>query len=338
MAGIRGDQVALYLRDMYKAEHESYTQEPTQYDKVYKVVSGSQVQGAGDKNTQILGAGDLTRHKSENQDVIYKSPVQGWQFLVRYWTYSDGLALSKEAVEDTQKLGNLLKDLAGTWGISERVTKETFAARVFNIGGATDGDAIFNGSHTGNTSPSGNYLYDSYPMFNLTGNARSTKGGGTYYNGVASLTVTPANFETLYNLFTKTNNRDERDRIVNMQPDTLLTEPGQDAFLAERIVDSAVGLPNSQLNDKNPYYKIVTPMFWHYLVDGAFYVGKKQHQDFQFHERQQSEIRFFRDELNLSYKASVNIRVGVFIKNWRVWVRGGGSFTTNALTTTVSSF
>jgi hypothetical protein len=327
MAGIQADQVAIYLKDMYKAEHEAYVQEPTVYDKVYKVMNeGSVVKGAGDKNTQILGAGDLTRHASENQDVLYKSPIQGWQFFVRYWTFSDGIALSKEAVEDTQKLGNLLKDLASTWGISERITKETFAARVFNAGGATTGDAIFNGSHTGNTAPYGNYFYDNKPLFNLTGNKRSTKGGGTYYNAIASNTLTPANFETLYNLMTKTNNRDERDRIVSMTPDTLLTEPGQDAFLADRIVGSGVGLPGGQLNDKNPYYKIVEPMYWHYLTDGAWYVGKKNSPDFQFHERQSSEIRFFRDELNLSYKASVNIRIGVFLKNFRTWHRSAGTY------------
>lgn len=332
MAGLRADQTALYLKDMYKAERESYMQEPTQYDKVYKVVAGDMVKGAGDKQTQILGAGDLTRHKTENQDIVYKSPVQGWEFLVRYWTYSDGIAMSKEAVEDTVKLGNLLKDLAATWGMSVRVTKETFAARPFNEGGVTAGDAIFNGSHTGNTDSSGDLAYDSYPLFNLTGNARSTKGGGTYYNAVASLALNPENFETIYNLMTKTNNRDERDRIVRMTPDTLLTEPGQDAFLADRIVGTSTGLPNGELNDKNPYYKIVTPMFWHYLTDGAWYVGKKQHPDFQFHERQGTEIRFFRDEINLSYKASVNIRIGAFIKNWRVWHRANGNYNATATT------
>lgn len=326
MAGLRADQVALYLKDMYKAEHESYIAEPTMYDKIYKVMQGNQVSGAGDKNTQILGAGDLRRHASENQDIVYKSPVQGWQFFVRYWTYSDGLALAKEAVEDTQKLGNLLKDLASTWGVSVRIIKETFAARPFNVGGATSGDAILNGSHTGNVAPYGNLAYDNAPLFNLVGNTRKTKGGGTYYNAISGNALNPQNFETLYNLMTATNNRDERDRIVSMTPDTLLTQPGSDAFLAERIVDSSVGYPNSQLNDKNPYYKIVTPMVWQYLNDSAWYLGKRGDKDWQFHERQNSEIRFFRDEMNLSYKASVNIRIGVFIKNWRTWHKSNGTY------------
>ena len=243
--------------------------------------------------------------------------------------YSDGLSFSKEAIDDTQKLGNLLKDLAQTWGIQVRIAKEELASRVFNEGGHTDGDWVFNGTHVGNTDSSGNKLYDSFCCFNLTGNARSTKGGGTYYNSIAGLTVTPGNFETLYNLHTATNNRNERDHIVRNPADTLLVRPGADRFKADRIVDTQKALPGGQLNDINPYYKIVSVIDWDYLLaaEAAFFVGKKQADGFQFHERQASEIRFFRDEKNLGYKASINIRIGILIKNFRTWSRGGGTST-----------
>lgn len=329
MAGLRGDQVALYTKDMYKAERESYMEESVMYPDVYKVKSGSEVTGAGHKETQLLGAGDLTRHTTEGQDIIYKAPIQGFSYFVKYWTFSDGLTLSKEAVEDTVKLGNMIKELASTWGRSTRVLKETFAARVFNNGGATAGDYIFNGSHTGQTDSSGDLLYDSKPMFNLTGNARSSKGGGTYFNAITGLTITPANFETLYNLITKTNNRDERDRVIRNSVDTALTEVGADAFSMSRILltKPEAGMPGGQLNDRNVYYGIIKKhISWDYLTDGAFYIGKCQHPDFQFHERQMPEIRMFRDETNLGYKASINVRFGVFIKNWRCWARGGGTY------------
>lgn len=328
MAGIRTDQTALYLQDMYKAERESYLEAPTVYDKVFKVTTAEKA--AGDKSTQILGAGALQRHTAENQDVNFKSPIQGWEFLVKYHTYSDGITLSKEAVDDTTKLGNLLKDLAGTWGTSVRVEKETMASTVFNRGGDLLGEWVFNGSHTGNSDSSGDLLYDGFPLFNLTGNARSTKGGGTYYNSVASLDLTAANFETVYNLMTSTNNRDERDRIIKLQPDTILVPCGAMRFKAERILLTNQGMPGGQLNDINPYYKQVSIIDWDYLTDGsgtypAWFLGIKQHKDFQFRERQMPEIRFFRDETNLGYKASINVRFGVFIKNWRVWHRGGGT-------------
>lgn len=329
MAGIRGDQVNLYLQDMYKAERESYGEEDTMFDKIFKTEKAKKA--AGDKCTQILGAGDLKRHTAEDQDIDFKSPIEGWQYLTKYHTFSDGIALSKEAVEDTTKLGNLLKDLATSWGRSIRVLKETFAARVFNDGGDLAGNWIFNGSHIGNADSSGDLLYDSKPLFNLTGNARSTKGGGTYYNAVANLALNPANFETVYNLHKTSINRDERDRVIRNSADTLLVQPGAERFKAERILDTTKGIPNSQLNDTNVYYKLLTVMDWDYLTDGAggsypaFYVGKKQHSDFVFRHRQEPEIRFFRDENNLGYRTSVNLRIGIFLKNFRCWSRGGGT-------------
>jgi len=325
VAGIRADQTALYLNDMYKASRESYQEVETKYNQIFKVVNN--VEGAGDKVTQVLGAGKLKRHTIEGEDVTFKSPVIGWEFLVKYWTFSDGIALSKEATEDERKLGNLLKDLANTWGKQVRICKEEMAARVFNEGGNLLGDFIFNGTHTGQTDSSGNMMYDSEPLFNLTGNTRSSKGGGTYYNSVAGLTLTAGNFETVYNLHTTTNNRDERDNVVKNPADTLLTLPGSARFLAERILNTERGIPGQQLNDINPYYKILTAMDWDYLeaTEAAFFIGKRQSDDFQFRERQKPEIRFFRDEQNLGYKTSINLRQGILIKNFRTWTRGGGT-------------
>ena len=326
MVGVKADQVALYMKDMYKAEREGYKEEDTGYNKVLKVVNS--VKGAGDKMTQILGADALTRHTVDGQDINFRTPVQGWEYLVKYWTYSDGLAFNKEAVEDTVKLGNLLKDMAQTWGIQVRIAKEEMASRIFNKGGDLLGDWVFNGTHTGNTDSSADLLYDGLPFFNLTGNKRTSKGRGTYYNSVASLTVTPANFETLYNLQVSTNNRNERDQVVRNTADTILCRPGSDRFKADRIVDTQRGMPGGELNDSNPYYKLVSVIDWDYLETTAgFFVGKKQHDGIQFHERQSSEIRFFRDETNLGYKASINIRIGILVKTFKAWVRGGGTST-----------
>ena len=323
MAGVRGDNLALYLKDLYSAEYESYKEVKTKYQDIYQVKNN--VKGAGDKSSQLLGAGSLKRHETEGESIDYKSPVSGWEYQTRYWTYSDGISLTKEAVDDTVKLGNLLKDLANSWGKSERYAKETHAATPFNNGGTLAGHWSFNGSHTGNSDSSGDKLYDGYPLFNLTGNKRSTKGTGTYYNSVAGLTLTPANFETLYNLMTATNNRDERDRVCSNPCDTLLCPPGSDRFKADRIVDTSTGMPSSQINDINPYYKLVGVIDWDYLTDGAFYLLKRQSSAMQFHERQAPEIRFFRDEDNRGYKVSIDLRIGVLFKDWRNIVRGGGS-------------
>lgn len=325
MPGLTQDQLALYTKDMYKAQREGYKEMPTKYNEIFTVKTG--VTGAGDKMTQILGAGRLTRHLTEDQKINFKSPVQGWEFLVKYHTWSDGLAFTKSAVEDTVKLGNLMNDLSKTWGRMVRIEKEEWAARCFNEGGNLSGDIVFNGTHPGNTASYGDMLYDNKPLFNLTGNARSTKGGGTYYNSVAGLSLTPANFETVYNLHTATNNRDERDNVIQNPADTLLVRPGAERFKADRIVGTDKGMPGGELNDMNPYYKIVSVIDWDYLeaAEAAFFVGKRKSDDFQFHERQMEEIRFWRTEDDMGYKASINVRFGILIKNWRVWSRGGGT-------------
>ncbi len=321
MAGVKADQLSLYVDDLYKVSRESKKEVPTMHDKIFKVVNG--VKGPGTKQTQLLGVGRLERHTVEGQDIKFKSPVEGWTFLVRYWTYSDGISLTKEAVEDTVKLGNLIQELGRTWGKQERIAEEEMGATVFNHGGDLLGEWVFNGTHTGNTATYGDMLYDNSPFFCLSGNEWTTKGGGTYYNSVAGLTVSPANFETIYVLHTATNNRDERDEVVANPVDTLLTRVGADAFLADRLLGSEK-LPGGQLNDNNPYYKIVTPMSWDYLTESAFYVGKRQSDDLQFHKRQLPEIRFFVDENNRGYKASIDMRQGILVKG-RPWSRGGGT-------------
>lgn len=325
--GLRGEQVALYRKDMYKAEREGSKEEEVLYNKLFKMKTG-EVKGAGDKYTQLLGASELERHVVEGQDIVFESPVEGWTSYVKYHTYSKGLSFSPEAVEDTVKLGNILKDVAATWGRRVRQAKERLASGIFNNGGDLSGSFEFNGSYTGESDPSGNLLYDSKPFFNLTGNARTTKIGETYYNSVAALTVTPANFETVYNLLTATNNKDEEGVPVGNDPDTVLTRKGADYFSAWKILRTTDGMPGGQLNDANPYHGLIKNLYsWSYLDESAFYVGKAQAPELEFHERMGPDIRFFRNENNAGYKASIRVRFGIHLKpqSWRRWARGGGT-------------
>lgn len=332
MAGLRADQVTAYRKDMYKFEREGGMLEEVKYPKIFKVVSGAQVTGAGTKDTQKLSAGSLSRHETEGQNIAFRSPVEGWTTYAKYHTYSDGLTFSPEAIEDTIKLGNMLNDYAKTWGEEVRIAKETLAARIFNEGGNLSGDWVFNGSYVGETDPSGDLMYDGKPLFNLTGNTRTTKGGGTYYNSVASAypssgRILPSHFETLYNLMTSTNNRDEQDRVKPNKPDMVLCKPGADYFAMFQILNSEK-LSESELNNKNPYQGLVkTVLPWDYLTENAVFVGKAQHESFQFHERLAPQIRFFRHEDTAGYKASIRVRFGPYMKfgAWRAWVRGGGT-------------
>lgn len=329
MAGLTNDEVARFKADLFKVERERPLDIKPSYPEIMKVVTG--LKGAGDKYTQLLGPGRLTRHTVENQDINFKSPAQAWTSLVKYDRYSAGLVFSKEAVVDNMKLGNVLTDLAEQWVDYGLIAKEELCARYFNHGGDTSGDWLFLGTFLDETDSSGLLPYDSAPMFNLTGNKRTTKGGGTFYSSVASLTMNADDFETLYNLATATNNRGEENEVKRNPVNTILCLPGSDKFKAERIVNTTreAGLPGTQLNDLNPYYGIVDKIIdFDYLdSDGGFFVGRRQDERIEFRERQSQETDFFRDHTNKSYKASVDMRFKIFVKPlaWRAWVRGGGN-------------
>ena len=324
--GVSGDQTNLYIKDMYKVSYDIREKKDPKYPIIFAVKKGKDVFGAGVKETQLLGADELDLEDVEGTDINFVSPVQGWVFYGKYLTYKKGVKFSFQAVEDDVKLGNLVKSYAATWTDRNVVAQETLAATIFNQGGALAGNAVFNGSHTGNTDPSGDLVYDGKPLFNLTGNARSSKGGATYYNSVAGLTVTASNFETLYNLATATNNKDEQDIIRANPINTALTRPGADAFAMNKILNTTRGLPGGQLNDANPYYGLIdTHIAWDYLTDTGFFLGKRQDDGLQFHERMEPTFDFFTDPRNKTYNASVISRFGVFVKDWRKWVRGGGT-------------
>ena len=330
--GVRGDQTNLYIKDMYKVAYDVREKKDAKYPMIFAVKSGETVTGAGTKETQLLGADELDLEINEGTDINFVSPLQGWVFYGKYYTYKKGVKFTMQAVEDDVKLGELVKKYAATWEDRTIVAKETLAATVFNRGGDLTGNDVFNGSHTGNTDPSGNLIYDGKPLFNLTGNKRTSKGGGLYYNAVSGLTITAANFETLYSLATATNNRDEQDIIRSNPIDTALTAPGADAFSMQKILNTTRGLPGGQLNDVNPYYGLVdTHIAWDYLntastESGAWYLGKRQDDGLQFHERMNPEFDFFVDPRNKTYNASVVVRFGVLVRDFRKWVRSGGTY------------
>src|SRR4030042_7145922 len=126
MPGVRSDLIAVFMKDSYKAVFGAYDKEDTVFDKVWSIKTG--VIGPGDKMTDLIGAGPLTRHTTEGQDVQFRAPVEGWAFYVKYWTYSDGLAFTREASEDSLKFRNLIKAFAGTWGEQVRVAEAEMGA------------------------------------------------------------------------------------------------------------------------------------------------------------------------------------------------------------------
>jgi len=326
---LTGDQMALMEKDMYKVARETYKEDPLMYPQIFKVVNN--VKGGGDKFTQLLGAHDIKEHETENEDIDFHSPVQGWQALVKYRTFSDGVNFTKNAVEDNVRngeIGRTLKGYAGTWGPALNNKKETFGANILNYGGYTSGDAIYDNAWGNESDSAGDLPYDSIPLFNLTGNKRTTKGGGTYYNSISTGSLDPTTFQALYVLVSDTNAYSEQDRRIANKPDTLLTKDGDDALMARRICLTTRGLPGGELNDKNIFEGLVKNISWGYLTGTAWYILKAKCDELQWHERQKPVIEFFRRQENRGYRASIDCRWGVLLKPgvWRKVGRTGGSY------------
>lgn len=335
---LTSDQMVLFEKDMYEVAREGYKIKQTEYDQIYAV--DRKVTGAGDKSTQLLGADRLTEKKVQGQGFVFRSPVQGWTSYVAYKTFYDAVGFDKEEVEDNVRngqIGQTLKDYAFTWGDAYRITKEEFAAAFFMYGGLTSGDPIFNGSWGNNADPSGDLIYDSKPLFNLTGNKRTTKAGKQYYNAVTTSALTETNFGTLYDLMSVTNAYSEHGVKAQNKPDTLLTEEGSYFREACKLLESEK-LPGGELNDINPWKKAVyatKPMSWAYLDPtinaGAWYVLKAKAPQLLFKDRQQPVIEFFRSKETRGYKATVDARFGVHLKPgaWKCIAKNGGSYAAN---------
>ena len=329
---LTSEQMALFEKDMYPVMNEEYKRKATKYQEIYNLKQDAT--GAGDKATQLLGADKFKRKTVQGQGFTFRSPVQGWQTYVSYDTFFDAVKFDKEEVEDNVKngeIGKTLKNYANTWGDAYRVTKEEFAASFFNEGGYTTGDSIFNGSWGNNTDSSGNYLYDSKPFFNLTGNTRTTKDGSTYYNARVTSELTETNFGTLYDLMAVTNAKTEVGTPMENKPNMLLTQEGSDYRAAWKIINTAGlkgSLPGSQLNDRNPWADKLAVLDWWALSGGAYYVLEAKAKELCFDDRQKPVIEFYRNKENRGYMATVDCRFGVHLKAgvWKKIARDGGSF------------
>lgn len=334
MAQLTSDQMALYVKEMYPVMNEKYKEEELFYPKIFYIEND--VDGAGSKETQILGADKFRKKTAQGQNFQFRSPVQGWQTYVAYDTFMDAVKFDKEEVEDNVKngqIGRTLKNYARSWGKAYRVTKEEFTSGFFNNGGALAGNAIFNGSFADQADPSGDLLYDGKPFFNLAANARTAKDGTTYYNSVVASEITETNVGTLYDLMAVTNAYSEIGTKANNEPNCILTESGSDYRKAWRICMTEK-LPGGELNDKNPWYSgggakdvaTLQPMHWRYLSGGAWYIGRAKDERLCFEDRQKPVLEFYRNKENRAYLATVDSRFGVHMKAgvWRCWTRNGG--------------
>jgi hypothetical protein len=304
-------------RDMYGWFLEKYDTFAPVYPQIFQV---EQMASGYDQTTTGLGLGQLSERK-EGDQIISSNLLEGYTAVCKARTFSDSYWMTMEFVEDTpaEKIANILRGYAQTWGEGVVATKEAFAAKFFIHGAKTAGHDVFDNTITGVvTDPSGDLIYDGKPFFAASGNNHPAKDGSTYYNSLGALNLSAANIETAYTLMTTTNNRNERGEIIQIMPDTLLIPPALH-FSAKTILESEL-LPGGANNDKNVVQNLVQPIEWQYLTDtNAWILGKRQ-KGLKFYERKAPVIDFYQDEKDKKFYATIDTRFGAVVDNWRYWV------------------
>ena len=195
------------------------------------------------------------------------------------------------------------------------ITKEKFYAKFFIHGAKTAGNDIFNNTITGVIDdPSTVKIYDGQPFFYT---AHKSRMGTSYSNYTASNSLSHTNLQTIWLTFHTTNNRDERDEIIELSADTLLIPPAL-KFTAQTILQTTL-IPGNNDNDVNVLRTIVEPLEWAYLTDtDGWFLGKKKN-GLMATEREDVVLDFWQDETSKDYFASIFNRFGGVITNWRFW-------------------
>lgn len=310
----RAELPEFFKQKAYDIFFKAYDMIPLLYPKIFKVDTSV---GAYEKYMSMVGLGDLTERK-EGDEINPDKIAQGWTVLCKNRTFSRSIMFENEAVMDADPnvIVDILKTTVAGWADSLVRTKEKFGAKFFNSGGYTAGHDVFNNTLTNLISPqedpSGNFIYDGKPFFTLTGNNRPNKSGTTYYNAVA-LPWSQTNLITLYNLMTYTNNRDERNERVAIEPTTLLHS--SDLRFPVREV-----LKNTDTDYKEGTVEnLVEPMNWQFLDGPNMWILCVPQKGLKWFERQAAVIDFYQEPKNKKWYATIDARWGAVVDDWRYW-------------------
>jgi len=266
--------------------------------------------------TSAIGLGRLLE-KPEGDDLQTDAPIESYTIVCRNRSFGRIVRFSYETVHDAKKGGNLLTSTVASWGRMVPITKEEFYSNFFNRGAYTSGSHdTFDNTITGVvTDSSGDFIYDGKPFFAATGNNHPDKVGGSYYNASASNSLTHANLKTVYNLYTVTNNRDERGEVITLTPDVMLLNPAL-RFTAQEILNSTL-IPGSMDNDTNVLNSIVEVLPWSYITGSDDWILGQKKMGLMATDRQDVDLDFWQDETSKDYFASIFTRFGGCVTNWR---------------------
>lgn len=316
MAVERNDFTEAVRKDGYSWYWESYEEIPTTYQEIFKE---EDIDGAYTKEVSSSGMNDL-REKGESEPIQEDTPMEGYPIIGKVRTFASKLSWSMELYDDAQ-VANLFKTTVQSWGDSVPRTRDRWYANFINKGAFTDGDSIFN-----NTIPdvvidtSGNKIYDGFPLFTPTGTPRSSRGGGTYYNFSAVNDLDATTLQAIYTHMTTMNNRDEKDDEVIIEPDVLLV-PASMKFKAEELVHyTNTASTDFMLYNNKPSDALrgkLQVVVWPRMSDSDSWILLQKKKGLVALNRMEDQIDFYRDNETKAYIATILVRFGGYVRNWR---------------------
>jgi len=314
----RSSFIKAMVKDAYSYSLESY-------DKVEKV--STQIfdtetsDSAYEQYTSAIGPGAVTE-VVEGTSIPRQSAQEGYTVICANKKRATELPLTNEAIDDNQKIANFLKAWATGAGESFANAQETDHLNIFNKGGFTSGDSTFDNSIPGVVTPSyGNFTYDGKPFFALSGNNHPAKNGATYYNSIASLTLSGQNLETLLKLIAVTNAFNEAGLEISLHPDTLLVQYGSaNYYKAKRILESIAEIDAVQSGVTNVWKGALTLVGSRFLTSAdAYFVGKAK-MGLKSLNRLPLKIDYYEDQNSDSQIVRARARWGKAVSNFRGWV------------------
>lgn len=243
------------MHDWYwESEEKAYKDIKPIYPRITEVHGLDEIKGGYWKSTSALGA---TRLEDRTAQGKYQEDNSVEGFTV-YATIKDK-ALTKECPRelkrDWHRTADWLKDYINkNMPAAVSTTKDEIATDLYNYGGYTSGDDVFDNDDTQlnlTTYTTSNLGYDGLPMINRSDNLRTAKSGSTFYNGVALANISYANALTMYKLYIDTNAYKENAHPFDNSGNIIIMCKGSNVPDWQIVNESTLN-PDNANNPKNP--------------------------------------------------------------------------------------
>lgn len=305
----------------YYLEANAYQQHKAVMPLVYKVKN---IDTLHYQKSSMIGAGSW-QNFGENQTIPIQTPVEGWIIYGKANKWGFMQPVSHEVQKSFQKFDDFLKAQMPEKSQDNIVTKETWAANMFNYGGYTAGSSYFDATVTGlQEDPYPNYIYDGQALYATDGtDDHVNKNGTSYYNGY-QLDPTITNLQTVYNRMVVYNSRRENDQKVQIKPDMLVFHPSL-LFTMEELMTSSTRPDTANRADnvmKSLLGNSINTVDWFYLDTATHWMFLKSsknetHPGFIFLEKEVPRFKFWEIPEKEIYVMSGTDAYGAVCANWR---------------------